>query len=793
MKKHFLMACVFGLICSALPPVELSGNSEYELTDFGDISTAAQAESTYQKAASEIIAKGGGVLVIPVIAPKNWGLVNTFQQTRDDAPVITVIDMRGGYANVLVPSIGSRLSGIWTSQRFSRTINQKEKSLPFQGTTNVQEIRNIVTHGASSYMQYSAADTPSGENQRLYLPTIRGIYLGQFINVTGASKSYVQPYDQIYVKDLGWDKEKNLPYLVGDFKYPHPKGCIVYNKHVTGISQLESVTNSNNQTMDFQVTRRQYSQGDAFLISASMFNQGDVFSGLGDERACIFNSETIFDVISFHSAVESKDPAKDEIVFAPAGTECPEKLASCRALINMNKAKWITAGSVVVVAPEDWMGMFADPAIIEIDGRTIDIAKFASYKGEKMPLTTWSLQPVRKIENLYKGRAYPSLIIDGINLLGGRIVGSPDCGWTKEVVGRYFAISDPSECITPKDGNTGYATPDAKRDVYRWYLIREFNENPDGSKSIRIERIRWAAVNAGAPLLFDRNNYTKDGHEKPMSYIIAPGAYVTDVGQGWVDRTHVTKNDPRKIKISVSPDKGSKFDFQPGDPIELAIGADPANPVGFRVRFHNQLPSIMEDSGVEINNQSRCAMNYAIAIEGEGSRLEDIERKKDKQPSFLTGINIGATSNDGIVFNADTVNSSILFQQPNNRAQPMKWLHRGATGSTALAVSPVTGDMEISGGNLSMNGSGLQKMSGVSATETQAKNLRGINVAVQDGSKELKVLFERQEADGNYAVMVTCSWMTQYAVKDKTASGFTLVFGTAAPEKGGGFDWFLVR
>lgn len=35
--------------------------------------------------------------------------------------------------------------------------------------------------------------------------------------------------------------------------------------------------------------------------------------------------------------------------------------------------------------------------------------------------------------------------------------------------------------------------------------------------------------------------------------------------------------------------------------------------------------------------------------------------------------------------------------------------------------------------------------------------------------------------------------MTQYAVKGKTASGFTLVFGMAPPEKGGGFDWFLVR
>ncbi len=790
MKKSVMSAIAAGLLAISSWG-QSSKSSVCILSDYGDIASPAQAEAAYQKAAAEMLAQGGGLLIIPSYAPKAWSVVNTFQQSRDEAPVITVLDLRGGYADLIAPSIGSPSPSAWAGQRISRTINQKDKSLPFQGVMNLQELRNIVTHGASSYMQYSSEEVKAGENQRLYLPTIRGIYVGQFINVTGGSKNYNQPYDQIYVKDLGWDKEKNLPFLVGDFKHPHPKGCIVYNKHVTGISQLESVTNSNNQTMDFQVTRRQYSQGDAFMISASMFNQGDVFTGLGDEMACIYNCETVYDVTAFHGVVEAKDPAKDELVFKAEGAECPDKLASCRPLINMNKDKWITKSSVVVVAPEDWAGMFADASVLVEDGRTVDLAKLAAFKGEKPPLTTWALQPVRKVENAYKGKAYPSLIVDGINLLGGRIIGSPDCGWTKDVIGRYFAITDPSECITPKDGSTGYASADPKRDVCRWYQIREFSENPDGTKCIRIERIRWAACNAGAPLLFDRNNYTRDGHEKPMSYAIAPGAFVSDVGQGWVDRPYIKNEDPRKIKFSVSPDKGTKFDFQPGDPIELAIGADPANPVGFRVRFHNQLPSTMEDSGVTVLNYSRCAMNDAFSIGGTG-RLEDIEAKKDKQPSFLTGINIGATANDGISFNADMVSSAILFRQPNMRPQTMKWLHHDATASTTLAVSPATGDMKISGGDLSMAGAGLQEIAGVSATGTKAANLRGIDVKVAKDSKNAEIKFAKPEPDAQYSINVQPSWLTMDSVVKKAADGFTVEFSTPAPE-GGKIDWQLIR
>ncbi|MHB9026610.1 MAG: hypothetical protein ACYC7E_20960 [Armatimonadota bacterium] len=793
MRTHLLTLCflALALLASALPGRAAAG--EYLLSDFGDISTPQLAEATYRKAGAEILAKGGGTLIIPSTAPPAWTVVNDFQQTTAAGPVITVLDLRYGYRNLLVPSLGiTSGTSAWASERVTRIINQHEKSLPFQTSTYANETRNLVPHGASSYMQYSSEAVPAGKDQRVYVPTIRGIYVGQFINITGKAYSYAQPYDQVYIKDLGWDKAKNMPYFVVDLKHPHPKWCIVYNKHVAGIMHLENETMCNNQTMDFQVTKRQYAQGDNFVISASLFNQGDVFSGLGDEVANVFNAETIFDAQSFHSFVEKKDPAKDEIIFTAKDTEFPYKLASCRPLVNLNQKKWITAGKVLVVAPEDWAGFFVAPEVLEKDGMTVDMAKLKAYKGEKPPVTSWQGLEVKKLNNVYQGKAYPSILRDSLNYLGGRIIGSADCGWTKEIVGRYFAISDTSECITPKDGNAGYAGPDPRRNVYRWYLIRDFTENPDGTKCLRIERIRWAAVNAGAPLLYDRNNYTRDGHEKPLSYIIAPGAFVTDVSEGWVDRYWSSPADPRKIKISVSPDKGSRFDFEAGDPIELGIGADPANPNGLRVRFHNQVPSTMEDSTVSLMNLSRVAMNSAVGIGGATFSLEDVQRQKDKQPSFLAGIRLGSATNTGISFDADVVDEALLFRQPHDRAQPIRWLYDAGTRATTLSVNPKTGTVEFAGGNLNLNKASLEKVGGLSATAVRARNLRGISVKVAEGSTTLTVTYPQVEADAAYSLTVQPSWMTMDCVTKKTATGFTVQFSAPAPA-GATVDWQLIR
>ena len=47
-------------------------------------------------------------------------------------------------------------------------------------------------------------------------------------------------------------------------------------------------------------------------------------------------------------------------------------------------------------------------------------------------------------------------------------------------------------------------------------------------------------------------------------------------------------------------------------------------------------------------------------------------------------------------------------------------------------------------------------------------------------------------SDGNYAVFVEQTWLTNRAISNKTATGFTITFADPAPENAT-VDWMLVR
>ena len=112
--------------------------------------------------------------------------------------------------------------------------------------------------------------------------------------------------------------------------------------------------------------------------------------------------------------------------------------------------------------------------------------------------------------------------------------------------------------------------------------------------------------------------------------------------------------------------------------------------------------------------------------------------------------------------------------------------------SLNMMVSPETGDFQFAGGNIDTGGKGVQRVTGLSATEKPANNLRGINIAVQAACAQFEVHFPRAESDANYAVSITPNWMTSYCVSAKTNTGFTVHFGSAAPTNAK-FDWIIVR
>ncbi len=138
------------------------------------------------------------------------------------------------------------------------------------------------------------------------------------------------------------------------------------------------------------------------------------------------------------------------------------------------------------------------------------------------------------------------------------------------------------------------------------------------------------------------------------------------------------------------------------------------------------------------------------------------------------------------------VDAAILFRQPNNRAQAMRWLHHEMTAATTLTVNPASGDLAIDGGNLRLSGAGVQQVSGVSATDIQAHNLRGIDVKVTRGSKGMVITYLQPEADAHYSMTVQPSWMTMACVTRKGKDGFTVQFSVPAPD-GGTIDWQLIR
>lgn len=780
--------------------VKISKEGVYVLTDFGDVSKVEVAKKTLDNACNWIIKNGGGILIIPPGVPKQLKIENTYQKDRTSGPTVTIIDIRNGYEVIHVPQVGkvAPMSG-WYGKLFYRVLKMDEKSLPHCGIHDVVGIRNAVVKGATSYDQKILFDVKKGKDVKIYVPTIRGLYVGQFLTLTGGG--YKPPYDRLYVKKIGWDKEKKLYYIVADLEYDHPRGALLYNKHVTGGFNLLTTSNCDNQTMEFQVTKKQYSHGDSFLISGNYIYQGDVISGFGDEMGVVMNAEVLQDVEPFYSVVEKVDWNKDEIIIKPGPCNI-HKLATSRPIINMNKKKWITKGVVKIVPPDNWGGIIIKnpeykDKIEEFVENGIDVKSFKfTYKDEEGKIqysaVRYDGKPVREFKYTYKGKAYPSIIKGIINNIGGYIEGSADCGWTEDIVGRFFAVADPGEYLYPGEKTSGhfYGKPYPKKERYRWYLIKEFKKNPDGTFRIKIERIRYAAVNAGAPNLYNFENYTWDGHKKPLKYIIAPGAYVYDISQAWKDRINgfVYKNEPRSIKVVPNGDRNTPYDFEPGDPIEQAIGPDPAIPTPIRVRMFNGIPDTMEASAVSLQNRGKVAVNSGIKLEGGCLNRDDIVKRKDKKPIFENGFDIFCVVGNGIRFGADVTESAILFEQPFDHQQPIKWKHE--KGETTLIVEPDTGNMVIKGSDLYVpNVNGLK---GISGTKISAKNLRGINVPVPKGAKTLVVKFQEKEADENYSIVVQPNWFTEDRIVKKMKEGFVVEFSKPAPEKAT-IDWQLIR
>ena len=310
-------------------------------------------------------------------------------------------------------------------------------------------LKNTILRGSTSYRDWLQEDVKAGKDQRFYVATIRGIFPGMFMSI--GEWGIVQ---RLYVKSLGYDKEKQKWYFVADTEADQPKGAIMGNKNHVSILNMETFSHDENQTFDVRLWRHNYSQGDNYLFDARFKYMGDVHSTAGDENGVIYAAFIESDADIFRGQVEKWNPETDELVYkGSAGAT----LGTGRPMINLNPAKWITNGWVSIVRPGQ-----------TVQGWVHDLVAQTNHTG------------------------LPN------HMVGGQIHFPAASAIGDEVVGRYFAVDEPDEYV-PRGTN-----------VRRWYLIDSVRKYADGSTDIEIVRHHWGAKAAGSPLLYKPENYSTD-------------------------------------------------------------------------------------------------------------------------------------------------------------------------------------------------------------------------------------------------------------------------------------------
>ncbi len=719
--------------------------SVFRLRDFGPADTPAGMRTVFQQAV-EFLGQRGGILFLSPEESRSLRTPNTFQspyrippppapaRAWGIGPGFTIVESEEKTTTIKPPP----LAGLQVDRVLR--MNSSE-SLPHWTTDHAIKINNHLIHGANSYLEWIVEPVSKGQDCRFYVPTIRGLRPGQFLTAHGGP-GYAGAVSRLYVKSLGYDPQKKGCYFTADTDIDHVAGAIVHNKNNVGVLYLNQTCNTDEQTYDIMLRRRQYAGGDTYMFFGWYEYMSDIHSAAGDENGTIFGGYVKSLLNNFRAQVERVNWDEKTLRFKSA--QNVETLGNSRPLINLNPEKWITAGKVYIVPAESYW-------------ETTDTGQYP-----------------------YKGRTYPTRIVVNPRIgmrelrMGGLIRGDPGCPWDERVIGRFFAVTEPTEAI--------------EGDRFRWYEITGVSRNPDGTKDLTIRRYWWGAKEAGSPTLYREDNYTWDGHERPLSYAIAPGVFVNDVSRAVPSDGY--KTEP-VLGLAPYPDSETSEDFANGDPVEQAIGPDPFKPIPFRMWMWDRIPGAFPAPVLDVANYG-VQRHVALHIRGGPGNLEDLPSTKEQKAPWENGILFESVADKAIHFKADVRDAALFFAQ-TYREQPIQWCY-GHTSNRApkratLIVSRDTGDLHFSGGARLEGSVGLK---GLSGDETPARNLRGKNVAVPPGQDRLDIVFPVPEVSDQYAVFLEQNWLTERAVVRKEAGGFTVQFSNPAPD-GARMDWLLVR
>jgi hypothetical protein len=494
-------------------------------------------------------------------------------------------------------------------------------------------------------------------------------------------------------------------------------------------------------------------------------------SALGDEGGVVYTAEIWQDPRIFWGTVEKFELVKDnsdniiEGILTYKDAKNTQRLGSCRPIINLSQQKWIRDSTVRI------------------------------YIGYTFCNSSFNQQKCELLKTKY-GKSITQGVIEGINT-----------NWTMDVVGRYFAVDDPSEYLDPQEGKFEIAP---EKRLYRWYRIVKLIPQ---LQLLFVEVVIWG-VEIGAPNLVDHDNYYSDNPKAELKYIIAPGAVVSDLSKG------VNENDnnfgERKLILQPNGDfkENSQYKFEPGDEIEQAIGPSPWNPSGFRVRHFNNFPSLKEDASFVSENRGTSPVRYGLSFGGgSGIFTTDLENQYRRDGvAYKTGIMFLAVMEEGIRFKGeikpydsnsqflgvgtpDAGLAIVLEQTPKKKV--IGWTTKNDKIYATIGFDPDKENYYLRGAKaIEVENASLNFVRGLSATEKSANNLCEVDVPVEANSKDISITFKTPEIDPEYGIQITPSWLTVCAVTDKTKTGFKILFEKSPSEDGRGngkIDWFLAR
>ncbi|HEX3525650.1 MAG TPA: hypothetical protein VH988_01160 [Thermoanaerobaculia bacterium] len=363
--------------------------------------------------------------------------------------------------------------------------------------------------------------------------------------------------------------------------------------------------------------------------------------------------------------------------------------------------------------------------------------------------------------------------------------------WDASTVGKFIAIDEPTELYAAGEANA--LGPGTGKPVHRWWHITAVEPRGDRTIDLYVERTVWFTNRRSGPTLFRFDNYSTPGAEKELAYLIAPGAWVSDVRRAVAGDLvgalgQAKPEDARTLVLAPSGSSGAATDFAPGDTITNAVGPDPWQPTGFRARHFDSFPSAMPGTSYLSENYGKVQLGSALAVLGP----TDPAQQKDAQYPFDAPIFILAGSTTAIRIRGPVEKAALDLWQPAGNPHKIRWLVQDGGSAATLHADPSDGTFRFAGGDLDFDQKSSRNQQGLSGDAKGANNLRGIDLPVGAGAARLQVTFRTSEPDAAYALFVQCSWPT-LTVVTKTAAGFAAAFSPAAPAVGGTLDWLLVR